>query len=155
MTEYEIREAFPDDVEFIIEGMRYHDAQEVRALGSEPYEAVIRGFQTSTRCWTCDVDGVPAVMFGVAPVSILTGLGAPWLLGTNDAKRIPRAFLEEGRAYTEHMLRLYPRLVNLVDVRNLASIRWLKRLGYKFGEAFPAGLAGEMFLPFEMRASDV
>jgi hypothetical protein len=46
------------------------------------------------------------------------------------------------------MLRDYPRLCNVVDVRNTVAIRWLKWLGFEFNVP-PAPHNGQLFLIFQ------
>lgn len=111
-------------------------------------ESVLR----STKAWTWTADGEPIAIFGVAPVALLGGIGAPWLLGTDRVPRFPRVLVREGRRYVAEMLGLFPHLVNYVDARNVVSVRWLARLGFKVHEPQPYGAAGLPFHRFEMRA---
>jgi hypothetical protein len=48
------------------------------------------------------------------------------------------------------MLDVFPRLTNLVDVRNEKYIRWLKRIGFNILPPIAMGRDGLMFHPFEM-----
>ena len=134
----------------VAKDMREADVLEVSATGNLPYESLTEGFNLSSRCWTGLVDNRPAAIFGVAPMSVLGGVGSPWLLGTDTCMKVKREFLTGSKPYVEQMLGLYPRLVNYVDVRNTASIRWLKWLGFEIHEPIPFGLSGELFHPFEM-----
>lgn len=154
MAKLEFVEATREHAIFIAANMRGHDLLELEASGRDPFDAMLKGWKTSTKCWTGLVDGVPAIMFGVAPISALTGHGSPWLLGTPDALKIKRNFLLNSVGYVKEMLRLYPQLTNYVDCRNRQSVRWLKWLGFQLLDPVPIGVNGEMFHPFIMRKED-
>ena len=87
-------------------------------------------------------------MFGVAPVSVLGGVGSPWLIGTGAIADVSRQFVRECRGYVDQMHNVYPELVNFVDTRNAASIRWLRWLGFEIQDPVEFGINGEMFHPF-------
>jgi hypothetical protein len=142
------------DIAYIAANMREADRTELAAtVGSEPVDSLLaRGVLISTIAWTWSVDGLPAAIFGVAPVSLLHGQGAPWMLGTEAPYQRPRTLVREGRRYVGRMLGLYPHLLNYVDVRNERSVRWLARIGFTVHPAKPFGRNGEPFHLFEMRA---
>ena len=48
------------------------------------------------------------------------------------------------------MLAVFPRLMNVVDVRNGTSIAWLRRAGFTIHPATPVGVKGEPFHLFTM-----
>lgn len=147
-------DATEDHAEYIAAFMREADRLELEASGRNPLDAMLRGWRTSTLRKTVLVDTRPAVMFGVAPLSAIGGHGSPWLLGTRDALRLKRNFLVTSSGYVRRMLRLYPQLTNYVDVRNRASIRWLRWLGFTLLDPVPIGIHGELFHPFVMRAEE-
>lgn len=95
-------------------------------------------------------DGEPVAVFGVAPVSLISGIGTPWLLGTERVFAFPGVLIREGRRYLQAMRNVYPSLANHVDARNVKSIRWLKHLGFTIGEPEPYGVAGLPFYPFHL-----
>ena len=99
MVDIVVRDATPDDIDVVAERMRAADLAEVHALGHTPHEALVLGLTTSTYAKTAAVDGEPAIIFGVRPVSVLTGLGCPWLLGTDDVTRIKRPLIKQCRHY--------------------------------------------------------
>ena len=88
MAEVEVVPAKSAHVWYVALMMRHADQEELRASGSDPMNALVSGLRTSTRAWTAIVDGDPCLMFGVAPASVLGGVGTPWLLGTDDIYRI-------------------------------------------------------------------
>lgn len=129
-----IRPYKPGDVEAIVANPRLADVAEMEALGFTFEKALRQSVDMAdwTACGT--IDGEPVCMFGVAPVNLLGGIGAPWMLGSQalDAYAVP--LLRHSDRVTEAMLLTYPRLVNLVDERNKKTIRWLRWLGFKFDE---------------------
>lgn len=136
--------------------MRQGDRDEVAASsGRSPFEALEFSLTRSTVARTVLVDGVPAGIFGCGDLNILARSGAPWLLGTDDLGRAPMAFLRTSVDWRDKLFERYDVLRNLVDDRNVASIRWLKWLGFKFSEPIPIGHAGLPFRLFELRAADV
>lgn len=151
MADFQIVEAELWHAEYIGEHMRQADIDEIKAwTGGDPLPSTVAGLSGSTMCWTAMVDGVPAAIFGVYPISALTRVAAPWLLGTDMTKKVRRRFITEGKKYVDEMLRLFPVLINYVDKRNDQSIRWLMWLGFDFVHEIP-GKSGDPFLRFEMR----
>lgn len=136
-------------------GARLRDADraEVLALtGRDPTQVLRESVMDSAMAWAGCVDGLPACLFGVVPVSLAGVTGTPWLLGTDVLLGYSRAFLRRNKAYVERMLAEYPVLRNVVDARNEVSIRWLKWLGFRIEAARPMGVERLAFHPFEMRA---
>ncbi len=133
--------------------MREADRQEVIATSGPD---VLAGILASMRCTPEPMAmlhrGELAALFGVAPLSLLDGIGSPWVLGTELLDRLPGALTRSARHYLARMLRTYPVLLNHVDARNAASIRWLRRVGFAVHAPVPFGLHGLPFHPFEMRA---
>lgn len=143
----------PGDVEHVAARMRQADLDEIAATGvPDPVEALTRSIKDSVLCWTGCADGEPGCIFGVAPVSMLCGIGSPWLLGTELIPKNAGAFIRHSTPYIHGMLREFPHLFNFVDVRNRKAIAWLKRSGFVLSEATPYGPFGLPFHPFEMRA---
>lgn len=134
--------------------LRQADVEEVTAMHG-PYidlcAILDRAIAVSTRVWTgVAPDGEPVSLIGVAPVSLLGGIGAPWALTTERIYEQPRSLVQAGLEYIPIMLSQYPRLVNYVDARNTRSIRWLKRMSFALHPAQPAGHAGLPFHKFTM-----
>lgn len=132
--------------------MRQADRDEVSASsGKSTFEALDFSLGKSAIARTVLIDGRPAGMFGCGDLNILARVGAPWLLGTDDLELAPVAFLRASVDWRGQLLQRYDVLRNLVDDRNIASIRWLKWLGFKFSEPVPVGKAGLPFRLFELR----
>lgn len=136
--------------------LRDSDIEEIWAAGMLlPEQALRSGVACSTHCWTGTVDGEPACMFGVVPASMMSGIGVPWMLGTDLVEEHATAFLRRNKRYVKHMLTAYNHLVNYVDDRNVKAIAWLKWLGFTMSEPQPFGALGLPFRRFEMRTDHV
>ena len=134
--------------------MRPADRDEIAAMsGKTPLQALSYSYRKSSVAYTALIDGVPEVMFGVGDINVLTGTGAPWLLGTDAVDRHYVAFLRGSVHWRNQLLGRYAVLKNIVDVRNRVSMRWLRWLGFTFSD--PIQHRGHEFCMFELRAGDV
>lgn len=149
----EIRPADWIDLILLTPRLRKADVDECEALfgpGSVS-SAAAHTFTHSPVRFTIAFDGVPIGMFGVAVHSMLGDIGHPWMFGTPSLeKHMRRALIKDAGGYISDMLRLFPRLENVVDARNTKSIRWLQRMGFTVRPAVPMGAAGVPFHPFVM-----
>ena len=144
----------PLDLRTVARRMRRADRDEVwKASGMTPVEALSYSLRKSSAAWTVFIDGRAEAIFGVGAISILAGVGAPWLLGTDVIERHAAGFLRGSIEWRDQLLRHYPILRNLVDVDNRVSLRWLRWLGFSIFD--PISLRGHEFRPFELRSSDV
>lgn len=136
--------------------MRDADVAEVKATANKtPLEALRKGMEISDRTVTVlTPDGLPLVIMGVAPRCRLTGVGSPWLLGTDEALKYKRNFLTDPPEVLDEMMDLYPKLENYVHVENRISVRWLKLLGFKMDEPVLFPNSGEKFMRFHMTRED-
>lgn len=151
-TEIAIVPAGMDHIATIAARMRQADVVEVWASSSStPHDALMFSLKHSAQAWTAVIDGQPEVMFGVADLNILTGTGAPWLLGTEAVVTHHRQFLRRSVWWREKLLGRYEVLKNFVHDDNVVSKRWLKWLGFTLHDAAPTGVNGEMFRMFELR----
>jgi hypothetical protein len=149
-----IRPVQTGDIDHIAANMREADRLEVLALrgdGTNMKAALAEGVLVSSMCWVAALGAEPFAIFGVMPVSLLHGIGAPWMLGTDLASRVPRVLVREGRRYSQQMLGKFPYLINFVDARYARSINWLQHIGYTVFRAEPYGMRGELFCRFEMK----
>lgn len=150
-----LRALLPGDLEHVAAHMRAADVAEVQALGHSPIQALQTSARISSDTVVAVVDGMPAAVFGVTPVSLLGGEGCPWMLGTDAVPLRRRAVMRISRAYIRSMLQVYPVLSNHVHARNTTAVQWLAHIGFEIKPPVPMGPFGEMFHPFEMRASNV
>lgn len=151
---FEIVQATQEHALYIGEHMRQADREEVAAShGHTPKQAVTRSFAVSDKCWTCLADGEPVCIWGVHTCgSMLSMIGAPWLLGTDKVKDIRMFFLRNSARYVEEMKKNYNLLENYVDAKNTLSKAWLRWLGFQFDQAEPYGVDGQLFHRFYMGA---
>lgn len=145
------RHAQPDDIYLIAQRMRRDDRNEVMASHGLMPEAAMRiSYQTSSWIRTGTIDGEPFCMFGVCPLSALSTVAAPWLLGTDRIREVKREFLRHNLELIPEMSKGFCRLENWVDVRNTMSVRWLKWLGFAIMPPEPFGVFGLPFHRFTM-----
>ena len=149
---YEIARPTEADLVRVIENMHPLDVAEVWAAAHHTPETAVRKSVEVSRD-TIKVgraDGEPVCIFGVASETVMSRIGAPWLLGTPDIEKHSRAFLRLNRAYIADLRRDYDFLANFVDMRNNQAIRWLQWLGFTLLDPRPYGVNQLMFHPFFM-----
>lgn len=148
-----IRESLPGDLEAVVADARPADVAEMAALGFD-FETALRASVERSH-WTATgiLDGRPLCLFGVAPGSLLSGVGVPWMLGTRrmEQRAVQLPFLRASRRVVAAMLATYPVLTNVVDARNTLAIGWLRWLGFEFDPA-PVAVRGQQFHIFRKRA---
>lgn len=153
MTHARLIEATPEHAAAIAADARAADVAELWAQArTTPEQAMRRGLETSVFALTGLIDEAPVCMFGVAPASLLGGIGIPWMIATTAIERHQLTFLRACRPAVAEMRRMFPVLVNAVDARNVLTIRWLRWLGFRLLPARPLGPDGVPFHPFEWRA---
>lgn len=152
MPSYAVVPASAEHVAAMLPQVRQADRDEVWAAYAELIEVALpRSLVLSTHAWAGLVDEQVACVFGVAPVNLLAGHGAPWMVGTALVERHAFAFLRRNRQYVATMRSTYNRLENWVDARNSAAISWLGWLGFEFDQPMPYGPFGQPFMRFVMR----
>jgi hypothetical protein len=132
-------------------------AELAASSGSTPEEAMVRGLNSSVRAFTGLVDDEPVCMFGASPYSILGGVGAAWMIGSDALRsmRVQRALLRESAAALDLLQSMFPEMLyNFVDQRNTCAIRWLTWLGFTFLDPVIVGHEKLPFLPFYRKAPD-
>lgn len=152
---FEYRPPTAEDIAYVAEHMRPLDQLEVHASsGSGPLESLAASVRASTLCFTCVVDGKPAVIFGFTYTG---GMAAEvWLLGTTAMDRISHAsiLIREGRRITDEWADKFGLLHNRVHDDNAPSKRWLKAIGFSFGKPRPYGPHGAPFRYFYKEGGD-
>jgi RimJ/RimL family protein N-acetyltransferase len=157
MKQWRIETAAPEHIPAIAADMREADRREVWASHRHtPEEALRHALARSELAWTCAIAGIPAFMWGVARQgSLVSVVGAPWLLGTNlffSANRtLHREFLKQCPDYVRRMQQRFPRLENHVHAENKLSIRWLQWCGFTLADT-PESINGEPFYLFRRDA---
>lgn len=143
------------DVPAIAAIARQADIDELtEALGVTIEDALLAGIRDSLNARQIVVDGQVVAVFGDAVFSLLGGVGVPWLISTIHVQKHPRAFLQVCKPEVQQMLTRHHHLMNYVDARNTAAIRWLKWLGFKFEPAAPYGARRFLFHKFTLNRED-
>lgn len=88
----------------------------------------------------------------MAPGSILSGVGIPWLVSSSHLETHQKIFLRRCKSALKAMLAVYPSLENYVDARNHVAKALLRWLGFRLETAEPIGLMKLPFHHFTMRA---
>lgn len=136
--------------------LRECDEREVEAsvVGMKGLRGLQESYNISTQSWAILADGAPVAIFGVSPYPHVRGQGCPWMLANDKIESIWMFVLRKTKEYVfGPMLKEYESLFNFVDIRNKASIRWLKWVGFHISNPIPFGVNGEMFCPFWLRRS--
>lgn len=136
-----LRTADREEVFACMGNARYHDAIKLSMVGADDTVMGVTAY------------GEPTALIGVSTLSLLYNTGCPWVLCTPRANSYRRAFIECADFYTLAMLAEYSSLENHVDVRNIKSVAWLKRIGFEMSEATPYGALGKPFYPFRIERS--
>lgn len=153
MVDVLIRPTEPGDAEALYANLRASDRAEGQAYGEGGILDGIRASAArSVLCWTGFVDGQLAAVFGCAPLSLVSGVGSPWMLGTPVLNAHSRVLVATVPGYIAIMLRAFPHLENYVHAKNTTSVRWLRGLGFTLHSPEPYGVLGEPFRKFEMKA---
>lgn len=152
----EFAPATPDAVRAVARNLRPADLAEIQAVhGREVDPALLlrMSVQVSVEPLVAMAGGQPIAVLGCAPSgTLLAGFGSPWLLGTPASAGHPRAFVSAGRRLCGQWLARHGLLLNRVDARNTASLRWLERIGFTIHKPTPYGAEGRPFHPFTMGA---
>jgi hypothetical protein len=110
-----IRPTQPGDAAALAANLRPADLAECQAYGRGDIAAgVISSANRSMLCWTAFIDGELAAILGCAPISVVSGIGSPWMLGTPVLDRHSRVLVRETPEYIGKMLNAFPLLVNFV-----------------------------------------
>lgn len=146
--------AQPEHIEPIASRMRAADKEEVGAFGRSPDQALHLGLISSVDCYTAMIDGKPEGILGLRPLNILEGEGAPWLLGTEELYRHPRAWLHLAPKIISRWRDSTKSLSSLVGKKNARAIRLLRRLGFQIGGE-PMTIGGVEFVTFSMETDNL
>jgi hypothetical protein len=146
-----VRDIQAGDAEALLADMRPADLRELQASCPGDLLAAIKAsIASAPHSWCVTIDGAVAALIGVSNAAD-PDVGVPWMAGTTAFNRSPCVLTKLGRHYSHFGLSIYHTLVNYVDVRNTASIRWLKAMGYTVAtESVPIGVNGEHFYRFSM-----
>lgn len=127
-----------NDVYRVAANLRAHDRAEITGLGLDPREALRTSFRHSILRRTAFVDGEIAAIWGLGG-AMLSDEGAPWLMTTPAAERVPVTFLKTGRAQLNEMLQQRAFLSNVVQASYTRACRFLEVLGFVLDPPQPLG----------------
>jgi hypothetical protein len=151
----EVVAATPEHGLAVAAAMRPADIAEVWAVAHHsPLQAIELSLEAPGEQLAFLADDMVLAVFGCSATAI-DGIGTPWLLGAVGVERHARQFLRLGRAHVARWAGQYDDLVNVVDIRNTLSIRWLRRLGFVFETPVLLGPDACPFLPFHLRREHV
>lgn len=137
------------DVAVIAAAARQADITEMRdGAGITVEQALQDGLAMSEKCLVIMADGLPLAALGDSRHD--ETLGVPWLVSTIHIEHHARGFLRACRPLLADMLSRHQQLLNMIDARNTAAIRWLEWLGFTMSEPMPAGVRGLPFRLFTM-----
>lgn len=138
------------DVEWFAARLRASDRDELTAASGPDLLRTLRLAVDGSQglCSVAEENGTPVALFGFAPWGLLSNTASPWLVGTDRLFKLGRPLNRMGKAYCAAATLEFPVLVNYVDVRNTASVRWLRGLGFKMDEPRPFGVEGRPFMRF-------
>lgn len=153
-----VRPSIPTDCVFIAQNMRKDDLMELKAGGHEDaLFCMVDCFERTDRPLTALWNDKPFCMFGIVRVRhrcydasgkwLSKGIGAPWMLGTDGIMEARWQFLRESAYWLNQIKQDYDILWNRVHSKNTVHIKWLKWLGFDFGDevVYPSG---EVFINF-------
>ena len=140
MVHYEVIDTTQDHIEELAETMAEADIDEVWASSHRtPLEALLLSQTVTDDIQTGLADGEVVCIFGVSPLSILSGSGSPWMLSSDLLPKHSRVFARGNKIWMEMQKERWQSMTNHVDARNKRAIRWLKWMGFNFEEAKPHG----------------
>lgn len=151
MIDIQILPATQAHIEEMLPFVRDADIQEFVAINGWDARRVLEtGLRTSTFTAAGLANGRVVTIFGVAPKSMISGAGIPWLVATDDLEKYQFSFLRRCRNGVNAMLSVYPYLENYVDERNHVAKTWLHWLGFSLDKPAPYGIEGRNFHHFHM-----
>lgn len=144
-----VRPMAQEDVAVIAAAARQADIEEMRdGAGVTVEQALQHGLELSGNCMVIMANDLPLAALGDSRHD--DAIGVPWLVSTVHIERHARGFLRACRPLLADMLTRHERLLNMIDSRNTAAIRWLEWLGFTMSEPMPAGVRGLPFRLFTM-----
>lgn len=142
----------PWHIRYVAENMRSCDVTEVKAShGYTPMESLNKAVSKSDRSRVVIYNGKPVAIFGLCKGTILSGIGVPWFLGTNDILKLGKSLTKYGRMVVDEMLDQCPMLVNYVHTKNILSVKWLTSMGFNLDEPVTLLVSGEKFHRFSKK----
>lgn len=120
---------------------------QVEAAGLNQKQTLWRSFHSSIEAWAMDIDGEFAAVGGLGGC-FLSEVGEPWLYTTPAIEKYPFLALRVARAMIDTMAEITPRLEGYIFADYPQGIRFLRALGFSFGETVAMGPRGAPFIKF-------
>ena len=132
----------------IASAMRPGDIEEIRAgWDKEPLEAMRIALTESYYARTMFMGLQPLCMYGLAPLTVLTGCARIWIFVSTAVDAHPFAFARASRVALREVMAVAPIVTNLVDVQDEPVMKWLEWLGGRFVSP-PMERGGRLFAQF-------
>lgn len=129
------------DIKYVADHMREDDKREVLAsYGGGPLNALVKSVAASDYPLVARKGDVPVALIGCVSSGLLSTTGKPWLLGTDQVAKHAKSLCSLSREHINIWLDRYELLENYVDSRNHLHIKWLKHMGFEFGETIGVGI---------------
>ena len=125
----EARIPLESDILELIEKLSLDDRKELLVQGVDPEWAIRHSVEHSSECVAVFVGKELVCFTGIKVDDDLAFQAVPWLLGTELMKSYPRHVMRFSRLLVSRWKKLYPFMVNYVDVRHERACRWLSALG--------------------------
>lgn len=137
-----IRPARLEDADAIAATLRRFGAEEARGLDLSA-DAIRSALSISAAAWVWfDDDGEIVCLFGIEAPSLIGERAGLWWLTTPLVARQTFRFLRGSRQVLVALTKQYPVLEGSVEATDRASIRWLRRFGFRVYSNEPLPMAG-------------
>lgn len=151
MVAYSVVPVEPKHMVELASTMAAEDRLETGVDGETPLEAISKSVMVSRDTKVLLADDKVVCMYGVGTVSLIGGIGVPWLLASNLVKTHARAFIRYSLKWRDEMRQDYRFLTNYVDARHTRAMRWLEWLGAVMDPTpFPMGPNKVPFYRFDL-----
>ena len=104
------------------------------AFGLTPLQAMQDGLRQSSHAYAAYSNGLPICMWGVAPQSLLGGVGVLWVIPTCYVCRYRVGFVRASKHVLGKMLKDYRTLLCWIHESEFEEMRWMQWLGYQFAD---------------------
>lgn len=118
----------------LCEDIRTEDRIESLMFTGQPLrKAVARAILISSKCFTVTVDGLPAVIFGVAQLPGNPKMGSVWMRTANRVSQCLLYVIKESPKYLQEFLKDYPGGLYAAPMaeNNDLHLRWLRLVGFQ------------------------
>lgn len=125
-----IRPAIPQDLERVEPHLTPEGLKELAEVyGMSAHECLRRNFAASTEVWAMVKGETVLCLFGVAPLSILEGVGEFWIVSTTHICSNRFAFARMCRTFLPRLMEHWGELRGLVEHSRTDVTTWARWLG--------------------------